>query len=149
MEAASKSSYVYKWKNMRTFLLWYAKLMDIKRPDDWYHISKEDVLKRGGKEFDYITRHGLWKSLEFSFPEVDWQPWRFQNVTDAIWNSRNNAKKFLDWASNRLHITNTIHWNLVEISDIKKLGGDGLLGSHGYNLVEVLRVFTIPHVSIR
>jgi hypothetical protein len=50
------------------------------------------------------------------FPEINWKPWKFHQVSRGFWNDRENCYEYLKWLSDRLCIQNVDEWYQVSIS---------------------------------
>ncbi len=47
------------------------------------------------------------------YPEYEWLPWRFSQVTKGFWNDMKNQRNFMDWAGNQLNYKIREDWYKV------------------------------------
>jgi hypothetical protein len=43
-------------------------------------------------------------ALSTIYPSIDWQPWKFANVTRDFWTNLENQRKFLDWIAEKMDL---------------------------------------------
>lgn len=56
----------------------------------------------------------------------------FVRVPKSLWSKENNRRQFFDWLGKQLGYKNMDDWYSINMNDIAKFGGDGLM-SHYYN----------------
>lgn len=69
--------------------------------------------------------------LSSVFPEVQWKQEWFHNIPKfkrSHWLNKTNSKTFLDNIANELGILNPLDWRRVNISLIRKRGGEVTFG---------------------
>src|SRR5436190_910135 len=71
-----------KQENRQEFFDWLGTQLGLKKMDDWYNVTREDIYKRGG----YTLLHNLYsgcpsKALQAVYPEHNW---RFDNPLKMI-----------------------------------------------------------------
>jgi hypothetical protein len=72
-------------KHQRIFLDWFAKQANLQKPEDWYKIESQDVLKKGGYGLLNFHYNGsLPKALQTIYPDVKWQMWRFKKTPQVF-----------------------------------------------------------------
>jgi hypothetical protein len=101
----------------RSFFEDLGKKLEIRKPEDWYSVSPQDILKNGGEKLlrgqfgnDHI------KAICTSFPEIKWDTWKFQRgIGKTI--EYENQKKIMEEIAKKLNIQSLEHWYKVSVSD--------------------------------
>lgn len=44
------------------------------------------------------------------YPTYNWLPWRFNVVSETIWNDKNNQLNYMEWLSEKLNIKSKEDW---------------------------------------
>eukprot|EP01114_Cavostelium_apophysatum_P007788 TRINITY_DN1996_c0_g2_i2.p1 TRINITY_DN1996_c0_g2~~TRINITY_DN1996_c0_g2_i2.p1 ORF type:complete len:562 (-),score=122.96 TRINITY_DN1996_c0_g2_i2:5-1690(-) len=115
----------------RAFLEDIGKKLGVKVMQDWYGVSKQDVISRGGNEvLKYYGGH-LPRALVSAFPEHSWEIYRFENVPSGYWNDEENIKEFLGWAFKQLKLEKMDDWLNVTVQDFAAIGGITLINKYG------------------
>src|SRR5258708_7454890 len=96
--------------------------------DDWYNVSKEDIVKNGGNKLlaGYYNDSPS-KALHSVYPEHNWILWKFKGVPPGYWGKAGSHKLFFDWLYKALGYKCMDDWYNVTKEDITKNGGGGLL----------------------
>ena len=92
-----------KQENSRKFLESIAPQLNIKALDDWYNVTREDLLRFEGA--NKLLSHGgnVVKILSSAYPEQGWLPWKFFKGA-SYWSDLNNCKQYLDWVLKQSNI---------------------------------------------
>lgn len=135
-------------KNHRKFFEKIAKQLNVKKWQDWYKISFADLVKLNASHllnlycmqtttFLIIIANSHISALQTSFPEYNWQSWKFlhappgkqqKRVTKlGFWYESLNQRKFFDELSFKLNIKHFDEWYEIPVREIKRNGGSGLL----------------------
>eukprot|EP01122_Echinamoeba_exundans_P017035 TRINITY_DN8836_c0_g1_i1.p1 TRINITY_DN8836_c0_g1~~TRINITY_DN8836_c0_g1_i1.p1 ORF type:complete len:344 (-),score=54.35 TRINITY_DN8836_c0_g1_i1:1059-2090(-) len=131
------------WKdrsNHRKLLDDIGKALGVTKLDDWYTITTADADEMGARGL--LTKHykhSLINALKENYPNHQWLPWRFKKINQGWWNSIDNQKLFLEWATERLNVRSLDEWYLKSGDDIVDLGGRTLLKRYKSSLATMLR----------
>jgi hypothetical protein len=100
-----------------------------------YKVKLSDVQNNGGAGL--LDRYGnsLVKALASVYPEKDWLGWKFQQVPRGYWNDIGNQRKFFEEIAKELNVQNAEDWLKISATQVKDLGGSGLLSNHYNNSV--------------
>jgi hypothetical protein len=117
-------------ENQRKFLDWLGSKIGIQEPSQWYEVSGEEIIARGGIHLLNHYSKSPYKMLQAIYPEHEWQPWRFSRIPNGFWNDPSNGKNFFDWLALQLNVKQWEDWYGVTKSDIEGNGGGTLLQLH-------------------
>jgi hypothetical protein len=70
--------------------------------------------------------------LKSVYSEHEWLEWEFKHVPKNWWKDVANQRKYLDWVSRKLGISQLSQWYNIEIDEVRQLGG----------MYSLLKVFT-------
>lgn len=129
----------WKVENQRFFFDWLGNQLGYSTKDDWYKVTKEDVLSRGGKKVLSCYNDSPIQALQTVYPEHSWIVWKFNRVPHGYWKKRKNSKDFLDWLRGKLGYKSMEDWYSLTQEDICKNGGRGLLEQHNNSPSKVLQ----------
>lgn len=125
-------------------LLQYLHIIGVelgyKNYEDWYNISKEDIIQHGGRVLVNKYHFGSPRKLVTSiYPNYNWKMWKFNKVPDGYWHDMKHQRNFMDWLGiisliiklifnlgSELGYTTYEDWYEISYEDINKHGG-GLL----------------------
>ena len=71
-----------KTENQRAFVEFLCKELQFNAMDDWYRITKRDIIINGGGALLNKHNSSPSKLLESVYPEHKWLPWRFYAKKD-------------------------------------------------------------------
>jgi hypothetical protein len=128
-EPANRKKYFDQLKNK----------LGILSAEDWYQVSTKQIEEHGGSEL-LNTYYGgsLIEALKQNYPEIQWQPWRFQELPIGIWKSIDH-KKYFEWIAKEFGIqrfgkalqivclTTSEDWYNIRLQDINNKGGGTLI----------------------
>jgi len=115
------------WKNTenhRRFFLRLAEHLNIKRFEDWYRVTVEDVIKFGGETM--ITAfYGrcIVKALVTLFPEHGWLEWKFRRVPEGFWLENLNRRRYFEWLAEQWNFQSHEDWYRVRLKHIWRQRG--------------------------
>jgi hypothetical protein len=102
--------------------------LGIKYHEEWYNVTRKDVIKHGGGSILYHHYENSPSTALISlYPNTDWQIWKFQKVPHNYWFNMYNQRLFFDWMAENMEINSLSDWYNIENKDICKQGGGGLL----------------------
>jgi len=129
----------------RNFLEGIGKDLGIRQLDDWYSITREDLVKKGGTEHLEKNENYVSKFITTAFPEHPWQPWKFTG--DKWWEVPQNQRSYLDFVGKELGVNTIEDWYNIHVEDLQKKGGV-LLPVFGNNLMWMLKGVYTDHTWI-
>jgi hypothetical protein len=114
--------------NQRQFFDYLAEKYAINSTEDWYEMKQEDIMDNGGSSLLY-NFHDNSPSLALMriYPDMEWQPWRFESAPGNYWDDMENQRIFFDWIFDQLEMNDATDWYQIHQIDIIKLGGGALL----------------------
>jgi hypothetical protein len=117
----------------RWFFDWLAPQLGITKPHDWYHVTWNSVKKLG---VPYLTVRdhffNMSDAISDAYPEHQWYPWRFAMVPKGYWDTKENQRKFFDYAMKELRLKTMEDWEQVTEIELILLGGGSML-MHKHN----------------
>jgi len=122
--------------HQRAYMEWLGMKLNYKKPEDWYKIRKKDVT-----QLSFLNKYyggSIIKAITSLFPEHHFHLWKFQKKPHRYWRQLENQKEFLEWAANVLNIKSQEDWYKIKSSQIRELGGSGLLSEYSESLPRAL-----------
>jgi hypothetical protein len=115
--------------NQQEFMLWLGEQLGFKDQDDWYNITKNQIVDAGG--ISLLNHYGCSKSklLEGVFHTNSWLPWKFKTVPRGFWNDLDNQRAFINWVAGNLGLNNSELESITK-ENIIKYGGSTLLNKY-------------------
>jgi hypothetical protein len=106
--------------NQRQYFDWLGNTLGFKVLEDWYKISREDIVKYQGAHL--LTRYQTSpiKALQTIYSQHIWLPWKFARVSTGFWEDIGNQKKFVEWLGKQLNVTSMEGWYRVSLRQIRK-----------------------------
>src|SRR5690606_14444884 len=110
--------------NQRKFFQHIADQLNINDTEGWHSVKQEDVIKLGGKFITKYRRPSLGMALKASFPNVNWDIWKFEDVkrVSPRWHDH---RTYLDWYAELHGLVVPEGWYSVDLYKI--LGVDSML----------------------
>lgn len=106
---------------------------------DWYSVTLADFASHGGRS---MLRHYYHDSpaeaIMFIYDSHTWLPWRFQQAPRSCWSSSAAQLQFIRFAAEKLGIQHNDGWQKITASDIRNLGGGGLLDRYNGSVQQLL-----------
>jgi len=122
------------WKNIvnrRRYMLWLATKLNIRQPEDWYRVTKEDFhARRGGGFLSNVHHDSPISAVREFLPEYPWKEWRFHSVPKNFWRSVENRHAFLSWLGEQFNLRTRQDWQTLTKQDFYANGGSGLLANY-------------------
>jgi hypothetical protein len=127
-----------KADNRANFVKWVGVQKGYNTLEDWYAMTKEQFEELGGRSVLYAYKDSVSRTLKATFPDHEWQEWRFPAAPNAFWESVANRRRFMDWASVQLGVKSMEDWERITIDQISKVGGRTMLHYHNNSLATCL-----------
>jgi hypothetical protein len=81
----------------------------VKSIDDWYKLTKKDLIRYGASHLLAMCKRSLYRCLLSVYKHTHWQPWRFEEeVPSNFWEDDGNRLEFFSWIREYLHDNVTI-----------------------------------------
>lgn len=119
------------WKsadNRHLYMDWLGERLRFTQPEDWYQVSSNDFLTRGGsrllQEFGSSWLIGALKDYR---PEYEWLEWRFTSVPTGFWDDPANRRRYLDWLGKQLSFRRIEDWYQLTQHHVEKWYGATLV----------------------
>eukprot|EP01118_Nematostelium_gracile_P008957 TRINITY_DN2995_c0_g1_i2.p1 TRINITY_DN2995_c0_g1~~TRINITY_DN2995_c0_g1_i2.p1 ORF type:complete len:358 (-),score=67.60 TRINITY_DN2995_c0_g1_i2:91-1164(-) len=107
--------------NQKMFVDDLENELGIKSKEDWYHVSRKEVMARGGGTMlDLYFGGSLFKLLTSFYPHHDWIQWKFSRVENKFWTKMRDYRKLIHYLSDSLKINQIEDWYHVSIKQIQE-----------------------------
>jgi len=100
------------------FLCWIAKQLFIERNEQWYSVTKRDLIELGGSGFLQRCGGTVQRVLVKLCPEFSWDTWRFEGVSRGYWALEFNRRRYFEWLQRDLGVQDENQWYSVTARDI-------------------------------
>ena len=122
------------WKvreNRVRYMNWLGELLNIKQPEDWYHVTGADFFNNHGGGLLNNHFNASVQALVADFlPDFDWKPWCFASVPQSYWRSQSHRREYLSWLGGQLGFQKSGDWSRLKREHFYRNGGSGLLVSY-------------------
>ena len=85
----------------------------------------------GGTGILQKYNHNLAKMMESIYPEHDWIPWKFHQVSKGYYDSKMHRQKYVEWLTKQLDIRSLNDWYRVSKWQIQRIAPLSLLRKNG------------------
>lgn len=122
------------WKdeqNHRLFFDWFASQYNITKPEDWYNIKLEDIVREGGSSLIQLYQKNLFVALSTIYPEHKFKAWKFFRIPRGFWNQPAHIREMMSDISEQLHITKLDDWYRVTWQQFVDLGAAQIIRKFG------------------
>eukprot|EP01114_Cavostelium_apophysatum_P008802 TRINITY_DN2161_c0_g2_i1.p1 TRINITY_DN2161_c0_g2~~TRINITY_DN2161_c0_g2_i1.p1 ORF type:complete len:525 (-),score=71.58 TRINITY_DN2161_c0_g2_i1:75-1649(-) len=108
-----------------------AKIIGIRKWEDWYNVSHSTIQKHVGRYVIESFEGGSHISALIAvYPEHPWKPWKFVKVSNGFWQNADNQRKFLDDLAIELKLKDWHDWYKIGEKSVIEHGGGALLNNH-------------------
>lgn len=129
------------WKtldNQRKAFDHLARELNVRTMDDWNRVRAVDLRKLGyGSILGYYP--SFFQALVSVYPEYRWDIFTRAKKPNNFWKQPENLVEFLLLLQDRFKVQNAKDWSRISNSQLKALGGSGLINTYG-SLYKALRV---------
>lgn len=112
---------------VRFFLENLLKKYGYEKITDFYNITSKMIVNNGGYSISEAHKSSPYNIAKFAFPEYEWLPWAFRQVSSGFWNHIKNVRNYLEWLSNHLGYKDREDFYRITRKDFKDNYGSGLL----------------------
>ena len=132
-------------ENQRQFCEELSKKLSFSSINDFYSLSRFQFLKYGGRSLLKKYNTSIYQLLQKVYPEINWDPLRFNNIPRGYWNSKTNQKKFFDTLFNTFGFNNLDNWYSVTNNLVIQHGGKSILQKYNGSLTNALQCIYPDH----
>lgn len=124
--AASPRGVWDKRETRRGYLEWLGEQLGYETLEDWYQLRIEDI--GGYRGYGLLHRLGSCAALVMdTWPDYEWQEWRFHRARPGFWKLRRDRRRYLDWLGEKLGFREPEHWLKLTYRDLESNHGAVLL----------------------
>eukprot|EP01118_Nematostelium_gracile_P009096 TRINITY_DN3048_c0_g2_i1.p1 TRINITY_DN3048_c0_g2~~TRINITY_DN3048_c0_g2_i1.p1 ORF type:complete len:398 (-),score=57.98 TRINITY_DN3048_c0_g2_i1:17-1066(-) len=120
-----------------------AKQLNIQKMEDWYHVTSEQICKKGAAGLIARYDGSPLRMVTSLFPNHDWDLLQFQKVSKDLWSDAGFINQFKIKLSQELNIVKMEDWYSVSRRQISGKGGGGLLQKY-HNSPSKMLMFLFP-----
>lgn len=121
------SHFWWEKSNCVAYLRWLAKELNLKSPEGWYRVRREDFVKYHGGSLFVVSGLTLLEILRDLHPDFEWLEWRFMQVPAGFWDSPSNRIRYLKWLGKQLGYTKKSDWYQIKNKDFHRFDGGTLI----------------------
>ena len=122
----------------RQYFDWFAQEFKIEAPTDWFRVTTTEVETSGGGGLLFQFQQSLTRALLSTYPEYDWQVWRFSELPHDLWNEM-YQKNYFDWLAKSLNVQNQEDWYSITDEMLEEKGAAKMLQRfYGGSLIKAL-----------
>ena len=124
--------------NVIKYMNWLSNELHINKYEDWYNVSREDILNKYGNSLLGMYNNSHIKLITTIYNDYDWLPWMFKSSPRKYWEDKNNVVKYMNWLANKLNINKNEDWYKVTQQDIINNYGSGLIKKYNYSPTKLI-----------
>lgn len=125
--------------NLRNFLEEIATKLNIKEPKDWGKMNNKILIRNGGGSALSAYGNSLLKTLQFAYPDVQWNVKWFSKFPHRYWKDKANQRNFLENIAKEFHVGSPKEWGKITTALIIERGGTSLIKAHKESLYLTLK----------
>ena len=106
-------SVIKGWGTFKNFFDRLSNQLGHKSMDDWYNITQDTIIKKGGRQLlNYYYGGSPSKALLSIYPDHDWMLWKFKQVPNGYWDNLDIKEicRIMDWLGEHLHVKTMEDW---------------------------------------
>lgn len=132
-------------KNQREFMDSLAKKLNLKEFDDWYQVSKDEIIEHGGGGLLKLKYDGDHVQMIKNIFQKDFQflSYRFRTKKNhpetCHWDDIHIQRYFMDSLAASLKIRNLDEWYNISAKQLENFGGCSLLNMYGRSISTLLQ----------
>jgi hypothetical protein len=125
-------------RNRRRYMTWLGEQLGFRRWEDWHRITTADFQQHHGAGLLFTTCSSASDMVMKSFPEHDWKPWMFVQVSPGFWDRTQNRRRYMTWLGRRLGYKGIGDWYRTKSEDFTNNYGSTLLHRFGGSVSQVV-----------
>ena len=133
---ATPQGFWRKKANRKRYMDWLTKKLKIRKPEDWYRVTRQDFYDNYGAVFlKSFKESSPQDALREYMPKYKWCPWLFTRVPNGYWKSPKNRVHYIKWIGKQLGYSKVNDWYELTREDIKLSGGGAVLSMYYNNSI--------------
>ena len=133
---ATPQGFWSKKVNRKRYMDWLSKRLRIRKPEDWYRVTRQDFYEHDGAVFlKWYKDSSPQGALKEYMPKYGWKPWLFTRVPNGYWEEPKHRKAYVKWLGQTLGYKKAADWYNLTRDDIKRSGGGALLSMYYNNSI--------------
>jgi len=126
------SNYWSNLANQREFFDHLTTVLEIRKPSDWYNVTRQDLLKVGACGLlQGRYRDSPFRAIMSIYPEYNWHDWKFAHVPTGYWRNVSHQTAFIRYMADKYEISQPSEWKRVTYQAVNENGGSGILEHFG------------------
>jgi hypothetical protein len=111
--------------NQRDFLDWLGRHLGFTRMEDWYQVTKRDIIEHGGASLLHRFNNSPSEALKTIYCEFLWE-WKkkekgFANVQKGYWDIKENRVNLIERIGKELHVKDLDDWYRISYTQIHRV----------------------------
>src|SRR6056297_2757828 len=94
--------YWHQLENCAKFVHWFESEKGFASPDGWCGITQDDIYDLHGAGLMDHFECSVQRLVRTIYPDRDWKPWLFVQVTKGFWPERKNRVLYMKWLGQQL-----------------------------------------------
>ena len=132
-------------ENHKKFAEALAKYKDYKNLEDWYNLTKKDIIKFGGSGF--LGPHYDGSPIKFiTAIHPSLKTYMFNTKLKGYWNDINNCRTYIEYLTNKLGFISKENYYNLRTEHFKENKGVGLLDKYD-NCIYLILKNTFPEIT--
>ncbi len=132
------SGYWHDLENCRKYVKWFEKQSGFKSKKDWYEIRQDDIYALQGSGMLNHFACSVQQLVSAIYPDHDWKPWLFTQVTKNFWPQNENRIAYMQWLEKKLRYKKPNDWYRITKLDFIHNQGASLM-QMGYKPIALIR----------
>jgi len=132
-------------EHQRKYTDWLGKKLGYTAMEDWYKVKIIDFAHNHGWSVVYGYENTPAKAIANIYPEHDWELWKFDPIPKGFWDNQQNHKKFMDWVTKQLGITDMKDWYYIKHSQLIQYNALPLLGYYNNSVMTAVTEIYTDH----
>ncbi len=126
--------------NRRAYFEWLEHKLRIRRPEDWYEITRVTISRfAGGMTFLSLYRSSVLEIVREFVAWYDWKEWLFRKTPGGFWDEPGNRRRYLDWLGEKLDCAEPEDWYQLTAKLLGKYRGATLAAKFHCSICALLR----------
>eukprot|EP01122_Echinamoeba_exundans_P013866 TRINITY_DN6123_c0_g1_i2.p1 TRINITY_DN6123_c0_g1~~TRINITY_DN6123_c0_g1_i2.p1 ORF type:complete len:408 (-),score=47.96 TRINITY_DN6123_c0_g1_i2:418-1641(-) len=96
-----------------------ASALSLQTRDDWYKIKRGDIKKFDDGRQILASYPSLPSALKDAYPEHEFLPWKFAQVSRSFWSDTSNQILFLEWIQKQEGMKSLEDWYSIKIGQLE------------------------------
>jgi hypothetical protein len=119
------------WDQMENQLEFFNDIANsngVIKQEDWYDIPSDFIIRNSGSALLHLYYNGnIGDALSCIYPNLDWQPWRFEHVSQLYWDDTSNQRRLFDWIAEELCMRSHEDWYDISKEEVVRCKANQLI----------------------